>query len=91
MNANTWEVAVSEKGIELCRSADGLDEDDDLVELERIEQIVQLSVLGGFSELDVVLLQTVQGELGLVIDVNFKGLQMKGREKGQSAVLFLSI
>lgn len=93
VNANTWEVAVSEESIELCRAADRLDEDDNLqdgiiskrlrdgkmtetylIELKRVEQVVELSVLGSFSELDVVLLKTVQGQLGLVINVDLEGL-----------------
>jgi hypothetical protein len=46
-----------------------------LVELEVVQQIIQLSVLGILLELDVVLLQTVQGELGLVVDKDFQGLR----------------
>ena len=45
-----------------------------LVELEGIEELVQLPVLLGFLKLDVVLLETVQGELGLVIDEDFEWL-----------------
>lgn len=47
---------------------DGLDEDDDLVEVKGIDQVSQLGVLLVFGELHVVLLQTVQGELRLVLD-----------------------
>lgn len=45
-----------------------------LVELERIEQIVQLAVLGALLEADKVLLQSVERELLLVVDVNLEGL-----------------
>jgi hypothetical protein len=45
-----------------------------LVELEVVQQIVQLSVLAVLFELDVVLLKTVQGELGLVVDKDLKRL-----------------
>lgn len=47
-----------------------------LVELQRVKQIVQLSVLGGLLQLDVVLLQTVQSKLGLVVHVDLKRLQL---------------
>lgn len=46
----------------------------DLVELERVEQVVELPVLGVFLDLDEVLLQSVQGELGLVVNVDLKRL-----------------
>ena len=47
----------------------------DLVELQRVEKVIQLSVLLLLLELDVVLLQSVQSELGLVIDVDLERLQ----------------
>ena len=46
----------------------------DLVELEGIKQLVELPVLANFLKLDVVLLETVERELGLVIDEDFEGL-----------------
>lgn len=46
----------------------------DLVELEVVEQVVELSVLLLLLELEEVLLQTVQGELGLVVDVDLERL-----------------
>ena len=48
-----------------------------LVELEGIEQLEELPVLLRVLQLHVVLLQTVQGQLGLVVDVDFHGLQGK--------------
>lgn len=45
-----------------------------LVELKVVEQVVELAVLAGLLELDKVLLQAVQGELGLVVDVDLQGL-----------------
>lgn len=47
-----------------------------LIELEIVEELVQLSVLADFLQLDVVLLQTMEGELGLVVDEDFKGLKV---------------
>ena len=45
-----------------------------LVELEVVEQVVELSVLLLLLKLEEVLLQSVQGKLGLVVDVNLEGL-----------------
>ena len=46
-----------------------------LIELEHIQQLEELPVLLGVLELNVVLSQTVQGQLGLVVDVDFHGLK----------------
>jgi hypothetical protein len=46
----------------------------DLVELEVVQELVQLPVLLLLLELEVVLLKTVEGQLGLVIDVNLEWL-----------------
>jgi hypothetical protein len=45
-----------------------------LVELEAVQEVVQFAVLGVFGQLDIVLLETVQGQLGLVVDVDLKRL-----------------
>ena len=45
-----------------------------LVELEYIEQFEKLPVLLAVLELDVVLLQTVQGQLGLIVDIHLHGI-----------------
>lgn len=47
-----------------------LDKDDDLVELERVEHLDQLAVLAGLLQLDVVLLQTVQRQLAVIVDLD---------------------
>lgn len=46
-----------------------------LVELERIKKVVQLAVLGAFLEANKVLLESVKGELLLVVDVDLEGLR----------------
>ena len=43
-------------------------EDDDLVELESVQQVVELAVLLGLVQAHEVLLQSVQGQLGVVVD-----------------------
>jgi hypothetical protein len=50
-------------------------EDHDLVELKRVEEVVQLANLLLLSQLDVVLLQTVEGQLRLVVDVDLSRLR----------------
>ena len=52
-----------------------------LVELQGIEEVVQLPVLLFLLELDVVLLESVKGELGLVVDVNLERLKQRTRER----------
>jgi len=47
-----------------------------LVELEVVQELVQLPVLLLLLKLQVVLLETVKGQLGLVIDVNLEWLQV---------------
>lgn len=45
-----------------------------LVELERVEEVVELAVLGALLEADEVLLKSVERELLLVVDVDFERL-----------------
>jgi hypothetical protein len=70
------EITFTEKTIEFTGSADGFDKDDDLVEFEGVEEVVEFAVLLGFGEADKELLETVQGQLGLVVDVNLEGLEL---------------
>jgi hypothetical protein len=72
MHSDAREVAFAEDLVQFGGSESALDEDDDLVELEGVEEIAQFSVLLAFAELDVVLLETVEGELGLVVDVDLE-------------------
>lgn len=66
------EVALPQKLVELVGALGALDKDDNLVELQVVEQVVQLAVLLLLTQLDVILLQTVQSELGVVIDVHLE-------------------
>jgi hypothetical protein len=74
VNTDGGEVALAEQTVELCGAIDRLYKDADLVELELIKEIVELAVLGRLFELDEVLLETVKGQLCLVIDVDLEGL-----------------
>jgi hypothetical protein len=49
-------------------------EDDDLIELDVVEQFDELLDLLGVLELDVVLLETMEGQLGVTIDEKFERL-----------------
>ena len=49
-------------------------EDDNLVELELVDQIHELADLIALIEADVVLAETVQGELALVLDEDLGGV-----------------
>ena len=55
-----------------------------LVEFKRVEEIVELAVLGGLLETNEVLLQTVKRELLLIVDVNFEGLMFRKRSRVRS-------
>jgi hypothetical protein len=72
VDSDTGEVALAQKLVELGGTERALDEDDDLVELQLVEQIVELAVLLSLAKLDVVLLETVKGELGLVVNVDLQ-------------------
>lgn len=73
VDSNAGEVALRQQSIQLGCSLGALDKNDDLVELQLIEEVVQLPVLLPLLKLYVVLLETVEGELGLVVHVNLEG------------------
>ncbi|GIX64986.1 membrane transporter protein, putative [Babesia caballi] len=73
VNGNRGEVALVEQGVERLRARDGLDENDDLVELQGVEQVVELAILVALGQLDVVLQQPVKRKLGLVVDEDLDG------------------
>merc|ERR1719327_1056207 len=57
VDAPRREVALREQAVQLRRPRDLRDENHDLVEVQGIEQVIELAVLLGLLELDVVLLQ----------------------------------
>lgn len=69
MYGYTGKVALAQKFVEFVRSESALDKDDDLVKLQVVQKFVQLAILLRFAKFDIVLLETVQGELGIIIDV----------------------
>jgi hypothetical protein len=65
-----WEsVSVEHLGEHVC-ILNGLDEDDDLVELELVKQVHQFGDLLFVVKQHVVLLETMECQLGLVFDQN---------------------
>mmetsp|Transcript_11140 Transcript_11140/g.34135 ORF Transcript_11140/g.34135 Transcript_11140/m.34135 type:complete len:230 (+) Transcript_11140:436-1125(+) len=59
MYANGRKVAIYEQLVQLRRTCDAPNKDDDLIELERVQQIIQLSVLLALLQIQVVLKQSV--------------------------------
>jgi len=74
VNIDGGEVLFLEERGERDAPLHGLDEDNDLVEFERVEQIEKLSVLLVLLDLDIMLLETVEGQLGFVVDEDFHGI-----------------
>jgi len=74
VDAYGGEVALGQQAVELVRPGHLGNEDDHLVELEGIEEVVQLSVLLSLGELDVVQLEAMEGELGVIVDVDLHGI-----------------
>ena len=70
------EAVLRQQGGEGLAALDALDKDDDLVEVKRVKQAEELAVLLLVQEVDVVLLETVQGQLGLVVNVDLHGLKL---------------
>lgn len=72
MNSNAWEVTLPQELVKLCRTNGTLNKDDDLVEFKVVKEFVEFAVLFCFAEFDVVLLKTMQGEFGIVIDIHLE-------------------
>jgi len=93
VNADTREIAFLQKLVQFHRTCNRFDKDDDLilcekhrlkqprkpylVEIQCVQQIIQLAVFARFFELDEVLLQSMQGKLGLVIDKDLERLRKR--------------
>lgn len=65
------EVAFAKQLVEFGGTDRTPDEDDDLVELQLIEKLVQFTILLLFLKLDVILLQAVKSQFGILIYVVF--------------------
>lgn len=82
MDGNTGEVALPEKLVQLVGSLRTLDEDDNLVELKIVQKFVQLPVLLRLAQLNIVLLEAVQRQLGVIVDVNLERVPHKDLANG---------
>jgi hypothetical protein len=71
VDRDRWEVLLFENMIEHLSALHRLDENDHLVELKTVEKVCQLLDLFFLLEFDEVLLQTMEGELALVVDEDF--------------------
>jgi len=80
MDADGGEVALSQEASQLFAAFARTHKDDQLIEFNRVHKFNEASVLLVFLNFDVVLLKTVEGELGS-FDVDFQGLLWKGRKK----------
>lgn len=80
VDAHGWEVALLEEAIQFDRAADLANEDNNLVEVERVQKVAKFAVLLVLLEFNVVLDQTVEGELGITIDEDFEWLSRKSHE-----------
>jgi len=77
VDADRWEVAFRQETIQLLGTSDLGNENDDLVEFQGIQQIVQFAVLFGLGQFAIVELQSVEGQLGFVVNVDFHGVLAK--------------
>lgn len=74
------ELALLKKLVEGVGTLGGLDEDDNLVEVEGIHQVHELAGLAGLVDLDVELAETVEGEL-VLLEKDHAGLRVRKRKK----------
>lgn len=74
VKAGAREVAFDEELGEFHSARHGGHEDDELVELERVQEVDQFPVLVFFLEGDGVLLEPVERELGSLVDVDLEWL-----------------
>jgi len=76
VNINGGKVLLLQQSRQGNATLNRFDKNNDLVKLQGIKQIEQFAVLLGFGQFDVVLLETVQGQLGFVINEDFEWLKV---------------
>lgn len=74
MNGDGREILLHQQLSQSNTTLHGLHEDHHLVELQHIQEVKELSVLLVVLQLDVVLLEAVKCQLGLVVHKNFHRL-----------------
>ena len=75
VDGDGWEIAFTQQSVQFGCSTDTLDKDDDLVEFQGVEQVVEFTILLSFLETDVILLQPMKSQFGLIVDINLKRLE----------------
>jgi hypothetical protein len=74
MNTNGRKVTFYQQLVQFNGTSHGSDKDTNLIEFQRIQQIIQFAILFIFLQLDIMLLETVKRQFGFVINVNFQRL-----------------
>lgn len=74
VDGNRGEVVLTQKMVKHLSSVNALNEDNNLVEMQRVKQVNKLLDLFLFLDLDEVLLETVKGELALVVNEDLEGV-----------------
>lgn len=74
MDSNTGEVALPQKLVQLVGTESAFDKDNDLVELQGVKKVTEFAIFLLFAQLDVVLLETVESELCVVVNVHLEGI-----------------
>lgn len=81
MNTNGREIALDQQFVQLNSTRHRLHKHAHLIELQRIQQIIQLSIFLILLQLEVVLLQSMQRQLCLVIHVDLKRLKWRNKRR----------
>lgn len=74
VNCNGGEVVLAQQMVKHLSSVNALDEDNNLVEMQRVEQVNKLLDLFLLLDLDKVLLKTVKSEFALVVNKDLEGI-----------------
>ncbi len=74
VNCNRGKVVLAQQMVKHLSSVNALDEDNNLVEMQRVEQVNKLLDLFLLLDLDKVLLETVKSEFALVVNEDLEGI-----------------
>lgn len=74
MDSNRGEIIFAEQMVKHLSSVNALNEDNNLVEMQRVEQVNKFLDFFLLLDLDEILLETVKSEFALVIDEDLEGV-----------------
>ena len=77
MDSDAGEIAFAQDLVKLGSPQSALDENDHLVELKRVKEIIEFAIFLAFAQLDIILLQSVEGQLGFIVDVDLEWVSHK--------------